>query len=259
MCGSFGKHAAHDVHAVVACAERHGGLVTVFGGQRVHARLRDVGRVGDDDVERAALQVFKEVALNELERLLHAVVAAVDFGDLERVGREVGARHFGVREGALGENREAARTRAEVEHAVHFIRILDPGGKVLLKKLGNVGARNQRTLVDVEAVLGEPGLAQQVGGRNLFVDAAVDEVHESGELVVRERGVKEHVEVVERKLEAAADEEGGFLPAVGRAVAVGDFGVFHFRDRPTEDVADGLQIVNGVIKQRSNFVHGGIQ
>ena len=188
--------------------------------------------------------------------MFEAVVAPVDFGDFERIGRNVAAGDVRVGEDALGEDREAARSRAEVEHAVHFVGIFDPGGEVLFEELCDVGARNERPLVNVEAVSREPSLLKQVSRRGLVMHAAVDQMHDAHELVVRERSVVKGLEALEGQLERAADEKGRFLCGVGRAVAVGKVGIFHFRNRPAVEIADRSEVVNRIVKKRCGFVHG---
>ena len=80
-------------------------------------------------------------------------------------------------------------------------------------------------------------------------------MHETNEFVVRERGVEEHVEALEGELERPADEEGRIFRGCGRAVAVAEVRIFHLRHRPAVKVADGLEVMNGIVKKRSNFVH----
>ena len=71
----------------------------------------------------------------------------------------------------------------------------------------------------------------------------------------RERRVEEVVEVLERELQRAADEKGRLFETVVAAVAERDFGRFHFRDGPAIDVPDGLEVVQGIIEERRDFVH----
>ena len=101
----------------------------------------------------------------------------------------------------------------------------------------------------------KPRFLEKVGRRRLFVDAAVDEVHKTQEFVVRERRVEEFVEVLERELQSAADEKGRLFETVVAAVTERDFGRFHFRDGPAVDVPDGLEVVQGIIEKRRDFVH----
>ena len=64
-------------------------------------------------------------------------------------------------------------------------------------------------------------------------------------------------EAKDRLIAAGAKVSGSVSKKTDFVVAGAEAGDVY--KRQAEDVADGLQIVNGVIKQRSNFVHGGIQ
>ena len=142
----------------------------------------------------------------------------------------------------------------EVDPSVTYFYL--PQSERFFEELCDVGARNERPLVNVEAVSREPSLLKQVGRRGLVMHAAVDQMHDAHELVVRERSVVKGLEALEGQLERAADEKGRFLCGVGRAVAVGKVGIFHFRNRPAVEIADRSEVVNRIVKKRCGFVHG---
>lgn len=91
---------------------------------------------------------------------------------------------------------------------MHRFRICGPRGQIFFEQLRDVGAGNQRSLINVEAVLGEPGFLQEIGGGRLVMHTAVDEMHDSHKFVVRERSIEEHVEILKREFQRSADEKG---------------------------------------------------
>ena len=56
----------------------------------------------------------------------------------------------------------------------HFFRVLDPRRQLFAQQFGDEGARHDHALVDIEAVLAEPGLVGQIGGGHALLDAALD-------------------------------------------------------------------------------------
>src|SRR5690606_24350939 len=61
MAGGIPQQHAHRVHAVLARAQRPGGLMRVFGGQTVEFRRTYIGRIADDDIVAAPCQFPEKV------------------------------------------------------------------------------------------------------------------------------------------------------------------------------------------------------
>ena len=63
-------------------------------------------------------------------------------------------------------DRQTARARAQVQRPAHGVRIRDPRGEPVIEDVGDVRARHDDALIDVEAELAEPRFVCQVGRRD---------------------------------------------------------------------------------------------
>jgi hypothetical protein len=83
------------------------------------------------------------------------------------------------------------------------VRIADGSGnprrEPVRQEFRDERSRDDHALVDVEPELAEPRLACEVRGRDARVDPPREELAELRALVLRETGVEEHLEAVERQ------------------------------------------------------------
>jgi hypothetical protein len=179
--------------------------VAVLGRQPLHRSRRHVGRVGEDQVE-AARQRLEQVRAHQPDARAPGQVPA---RHRERGGRNVGGRDPGAREGPRGEDRQAARAGAQVEHGL--------GRRQILQQEGDVRARNNDALVDVEALSIEPGFAQQVGHRDALPDSSFDQGFDlcGAALAYRVAEI-----LGERQAQRPKDQEGRLVAGMFGAVAV---------------------------------------
>ena len=83
-----------------------------------------------------------------------------------------------------GEDREASRSRAEIEHALDGRGIVDQraslavAAEMRLQELADEGARNDDALVDIEGQAAHVDLVDEIGGRFARGDALMDEIED---------------------------------------------------------------------------------
>ena len=238
------QDASHRVEPVLAARERHHRLVPVLGRQLVHRVGRDVRRVADDEVVGLFRQVGEQVRADQVDAVGEAVFGDVALRDGERVGRQVDRVDVGVRIGVREQDREAARAGAQVERRGDRRRVADERGEPVGQQLGDERARDDHALVDVEAELAEPGLVRQVGGRHALVDAPREQLGEPRPLGVREPGVEERLEPVQRQVQRVQDQVRGLVVAVGRAVAEREPGLAEAGHRVAQPVAQRDEVLD---------------
>ena len=154
--GGLRGEAADQRQAVRARVEGHRGLVAGdVGGERAAVAVGDVGRVGEDGVERA-LDGLQQVALEQLH--LEREPLRVGARDRERLGARVGGDHVEVRALGLQRQRHRAGARADVGHA----RAARQPERGLDQVLG-LRARDQHAAVDEQVDRAEALGAEDVG------------------------------------------------------------------------------------------------
>ncbi len=163
---------ADDVEAVLAAEQRLARLVPDVARQ--HLARRDVGRVGDDGVERAGDRL-EQVALQHLH--VEPEPGGVGPRHRERARAELRGHHVEV--GALGleRQRDRPRARADVGHA-RAARQVERG----LDDVLGLRARDEHARVDGQVDGAEALAAEQVGD-GLALAAARGQVHERARLV----------------------------------------------------------------------------
>ncbi|EXI68806.1 MAG: hypothetical protein AW07_04304 [Candidatus Accumulibacter sp. SK-11] len=241
---------ACQVEPVVAAGKCQRRFVPVFGRQAGHRRRPDVGRIGDDQVVAAAAEAGEEVALKQADAVAELVVGDVAPGDGEGVGRQVDGIDAGGRKGLRGNDRQATRAGAQVEDAADRLRLVDPGCELLVEQFGNERTGDDHPLIDVEAMLAEPGFVAQVGGRQPFADPPVDQAQRAGALVAGQPGVEERLEPVEWQVQVVQQEVDGFVPGVVRSVAEEQLRLVEAADGEAQQVTQGDQLFAGVLRHR---------
>ena len=169
----LGEDAAHEVETVVARSQRQARFVSVFGRQLRHAARIDIGRVGDDQVVALLAERLEEIAAMERDAVAQPVRRHIAPRQRQRAGRQIDRVDPGAREGEGGEDRQAPRAGAEVEHTADLARI--DRQRAVEQQIADEGARNQRPPVDVEPHAAHVGGTQQVGRRHAQRDARIDQ------------------------------------------------------------------------------------
>ena len=136
----------------------------------------------------------------------------------QRRARDIGRIHFGPRKGQGEKHREAPRPGAQIERAAHRPR--HPRSHALAQQLGDERARNEDSLVDVEAVLAEPGLADQVGEGLSGAHTSLDQAQHAplfagGQLPLRGK-------LVVRESQRVGEQPRRLVAGIGGAVAEGN-------------------------------------
>ena len=91
----------------------------------------------------------------------------VDLRDRERILRDIDRIDLRIRKHVAGKNRKTPRAGAEIEHAGHrhaVDELLLAHEQLAIEKLGEIRARHDRALVDVERVILQIGALDQIGG-----------------------------------------------------------------------------------------------
>jgi hypothetical protein len=107
-----------------------------------------------------------------------------------------------------------SRSGAQVEDGSHRVGIVDPGRQLLAQQFGDERARNDHPWVDIETIFAQPGLVGQVGDRQPFADAALDEAQHGARSSLVSRGVEKRFESIERQVQAVQQQIDGFVPGV---------------------------------------------
>ena len=115
-------------------------------------------------------------------------------------------------------------------------------------------AVNDDPLIDVEAVVAEPGLMRDVGRGNAFADAPADDFKHISALAAGQAGVHERFESVDWQVQGMQEEVGRFVPGVVAAVAEKQAGFAKAADRKAHHVAQGGKFVLGLFKHVSSGV-----
>jgi hypothetical protein len=152
----------------------------------------------------------------------------------------------GLREAQRGDDRQAGRAGAQVEHPSDTTVVDAQRLEVLAQDFGDVGTRHDDPLVDAETQVAQPGLAGEVGGGDTFVDPAAQDVGERLPLVIEQAGIEKGFKQVERQAERALAQVDRFVPGAGVAVAEEHAGLLEAGDRKADEVA-----------QRRKLLHGG--
>ena len=194
--------------------------------------------------------------MDDPDPLAQAVVGDVAGGDRERLTRQVHRIDLGMGEGEGCQNGQAAGAGAQVEcRCRRSIGIVDPRRQLFVQQFGDEGTRHDDALVDIETVVAQPGFMGQVGGRQAIFDAALVDVEQGVAFAVRQTGVEEGFEPVERQVQGVQHQIGGFVPGVVGAVAEEQAGLVEAADREAQPVANGDEFAAGsrVAHVRSSF------
>jgi hypothetical protein len=127
--------------------------------------------------------------------------------------------------------------------------IVDPGREAVFQQLGEVGARHDDALIDVETVGAEPGFLHQVGGGQAMHHALLQVGQQRQAFVFGQMGVEPGFERVAWQVQRGEHQPDGFVPGVVGAVAVEKSGLVEAADRPAQPVAEGDQFIGGAVDQ----------
>jgi hypothetical protein len=214
--------APHEVQAVASAGEREARFPPVFGGQRSHGRFAHVRRVRHDEIVATRAERREEIGGDELHAARHSMVRDVDARHVQRVGGEIGCIDARIREGQRRQDRKAPRPRAQIEHAPHVPPRWDPWTQIIAQQLRDERAWDEHALVDVEAMLPEPGLVHEVGGRFARADPRGDQRFDVCSLLRRHSPVEMRRERIERQLQRVQKEPRRFVAGIRCSVAIRD-------------------------------------
>ena len=152
-----------------------------------------------------------------------------------------------------GEDGEAARAGAEVEHAFHGEGILDQrtalvialAAEMGLQQLADVGARHDHALVDIEGQAAHVDLVDQIGGGLSRGDAAPDHIDERLGLARGDPCGGKALELVGMQMQGFADQEGRFRHRIGRSVREYQLGFDEAAHRVADEIEQRHQFAGG--------------
>jgi len=130
-----------------------------------------------------------------------------------------------------------------VECRRHRIGAADERLESVGNQLGDERARDQHVLVDVEAKVAEPGLVREVGGGNPLFNSPVEQMRELRALGLRQSGVEEGIQPVERQVQRMQQQIGRLVVGIGRAVAERQPALAEARHRVAQPVAQRHEVL----------------
>src|SRR4029077_18014767 len=149
--------------------------------------------------------------------------------------------------GARRQHGEAARSRAEIEHATDTSRVLDQPRALAPEErpaqdLADEGAEHDHALVDMERHAADIGAAQQIGGGLARGDTRLDQTHEPPPLVVRELSLENGLEPVDRQMQALEDQKRRLVARVVGAMAENELRRGEYAHGMAEHIADRREL-----------------
>src|SRR5438132_3213599 len=240
------EYRSHGVQPILASRQRQLGLVSVFQRQLLHRQRGDVGWIADDEIVGLLGKVRQQVGTDEVDAVLEPVFGDVALRDGKRVGGNIGRIDVGLRKVMREQDREAPRTRAQVERVLHTVRVGYPRIERIGQQLGDERTRNDHPLIDIKAKCAEPGFVRQISRGNSLGDTALDQRLRVDSLRVRKLRVEKQVEAIGRKLERVLQQIRRLVVCAGRAVAEKQSRRRKARYRVAQPVAYGFELLNNV-------------
>ena len=102
-------------------------LVPAFGRKRGHAFVVDIRRIGDDEIVARGLDRREQIAAQQPNALLQAMVRDISPGDLDRRFGKLDRIDLRLRKAQRSQDRETSRAGAKIEHAGESNRAFAPG------------------------------------------------------------------------------------------------------------------------------------
>ena len=118
----------------------------------------------------------------------------------------------------------------------------DVGLEAAGHQFGDERARDQHALVDVEAEIAEPRFVRQIGRGDPLVDPPREQLAERCPLGLRQLGVEEGLEPVERQVQRVQQQVGGLVVGFVAAVTEMELGFAEARYGPAQPVAQRLEL-----------------
>jgi len=174
VCACVFQDTPHQIQAITPAMQRELRFMAKFSRQGAHHRCSDIGRVAQYQVVTFAGKGGEQVRAMQLHSGCQLVVAQVAAGNRQRGAGNVCAINLRAREGVSGDNGQAAGTRTQVKNGAG--RLTQPGLHAAAQQFSDIGTRHDNALINVEAVFTQPGLACQVGGRQAFRDAPLEQL-----------------------------------------------------------------------------------
>jgi hypothetical protein len=161
------KNSSYESQPVLSSSQCQFRLAPVFGRQPAHGGRIDVGRVAENQVERSG-QPDEEIRRRQPDATLQAMAGDILLRHLEGSRRDVRGHNARLGPGSRRQHGKAARSRAEVEHPTWRWHPF--------QQEGDVRARYDDALVDMERHSGKPSFVQQVGGGDTLLDSLKDQL-----------------------------------------------------------------------------------
>ena len=247
MLARLVQDAPHHVESIAPGGECQGRFVSVFGGQGLHRRRRDIGRVADDQVVTAPLGLGEEVGLDGMHAVFEAVVGNVAARDFKRFRRDVDGVDRGIGKGVGHDDGQAARAGAQVERRCDGLRVFDPGREAVFEQFGEIGTRHDHARIDMEAELAEPGFVQQVGRRQAMHHALLQAFQQRVALAAGKACIEKRLQRVARQMQGGKHDPDRLIPGIVGAVAKMQAGLVEAADGPAQPVADGDKLLGGAV------------
>lgn len=135
-------------------------------------------------------------------------------------------------------------------------RVFDPGREAIAEHdFGDERARYDHPLIDIKAVIAEPGFMRQVGGRFAGVDALADQRQYGLGFLRQQVGIEIRFQFVVRQVQRMQDEVGSLVARIGAAVAEMKAGFAEAAYGKTQQIAHGEKILVGLVKHGRILVH----
>ncbi len=214
-----GHDALDDGEPLARGAQRRRGFGTMLARQPPHLGHRDIRGIAHDDIVAPRSEAVIDVGGDHAHATAEAVALHVVTGDRAGPGGDVRRIDPGARKRVRGRDCDAAGTRADVEHAADTRR-LDPRREPGDTQLGDRRARHEHVRRHANLVAGEPADAGEVGRRQAFPDAALDERFDATRIVRGNRQPIAGWRRFVRQAERMEHERGGVVARIVRAVPV---------------------------------------
>ena len=241
MLAGIVEQAPHDVQSVFAGGQGQRRLVAVLRRQGAHGGGSDVGRIGNDEIVAAAVERREQVGTMQGDARIETVVGDIAARHRQGILGEIDGIDARAGESQSQQDGEAARAGAQVQGVLHRAGI-DPGREgVFHEQAGDVRARHDDALVDMEAVVAQPGFVSKIGGRNAFRDAPIDQRGHRFLLGSGEARIEKGLQAVWRQVQRMQYQPGRLVVGILRAVAEEQAGGVEAADCPAQHVAQREQ------------------
>ncbi len=83
------QNASNNVQTIFTAGQCQRGFCLVFGRQGIHGVTIDIGWVADDYIVVAAIEFVEQIAMNQLNLLIHVIFGDIALCNSQSIGRQV--------------------------------------------------------------------------------------------------------------------------------------------------------------------------